>query len=221
MRKKASNGSGTVRKRSDGRWEIMYYDDSGKRKSKYFKTQKEAESALREIEHAIETHTYADAGKMTLETWLNGWLDDYASVSEHPATEKAYRYRAAHVIRRIGHMKLSKLTMQDVQRFINGLKAEGLSPKTIFCIYGVFHCAMEQAVQNGLIAKNPTDYCKLPKVRAKEIIPLTDKQIGLMLEEIRKGEELGDPMFLALFTGMREAEICGLSWDAVDFSRIR
>ena len=37
------------------------------------------------------------------------------------------------------------------------------------------------------------------------------------MEEIKKGEPFARLFTVTLFTGMREGEICGLAWDAVDF----
>ena len=51
----------------------------------------------------------------------------------------------------------------------------------------------------------------------KEIKPLTETEIAAFLREIQKDEPLRDLFTVALFTGMREGEICGLSWEAVDF----
>ena len=46
---------------------------------------------------------------------------------------------------------------------------------------------------------------------------MTETEISAFLAEISKGEPLADLFTVALFTGMREGEICGLSWDSVDF----
>ncbi|MBQ8441666.1 MAG: site-specific integrase, partial [Clostridia bacterium] len=51
----------------------------------------------------------------------------------------------------------------------------------------------------------------------KEIKPLTESEIAAFLEAIQEGEPLRGLFTVALFTGMREGEICGLSWDAVNF----
>lgn len=79
------------------------------------------------------------------------------------------------------------------------------------------HKALEQAVKLRYIGINPADACTLPRMEKREIKPLTEKEIVDFLHEIENGEPLKDLFTVALFTGMREGEICGLSWNTVDF----
>lgn len=63
---------------------------------------------------------------------------------------------------------------------------------------------------------NPADACKLPRVERKELAPLDDAQITAFLQEIR-GARFETLLTVTLFTGMREGEVLGLTWDSVDF----
>ncbi len=56
----------------------------------------------------------------------------------------------------------------------------------------------------------------MPRIEKREIKPLTEPEISAFLSEI-ENEPLKDLFTVALFTGMREGEICGLPWEAVDF----
>ena len=83
MATKKANGSGTIRKRADGRWEGKYtlgYDPkTGKliRKSVYGKTQKEVRLALSKIVSEMDSGTYAEPFKMKVSQWLDEWLASY------------------------------------------------------------------------------------------------------------------------------------------------
>ena len=63
---------------------------------------------------------------------------------------------------------------------------------------------------------NPADACKLPRVERKELAPLDDAQITAFLQTI-KGSRFETLLTVTLFTGMREGEVLGLTWDNVDF----
>ena len=69
---RAANGSGTIRKRSDGRWEGMYTAGYGQatgkiiRKSIYGKSQKEVRQKLSKVETEIDEGLYLEPSKMTL-----------------------------------------------------------------------------------------------------------------------------------------------------------
>ena len=219
--KKAASGSGSIRKRPDGTWEGRYYDPSGKRHSVYGKTQKEVVERIREIEQQLSNGNYTAPNKITVEEWMNRWLESYVSMQDgHPLTPKTYRTRAKHIIDRLGRIRLSELKPVTVQNFYGELTdKDGLSPKTVRCIHGVFHAALRQAVLNRLISENPAENCVLRKAQDKEIVPLTEEQVRQLLAELEKGEPLKNMILLALFTGMREAEICGLSWDSVNMER--
>ena len=71
--KKNAQGAGTIRKRSDGRWEARFttgYDPAtGKQiqKSIYGKTQKEVREKLRAMTAEVDQGTYQEPCKMTVE----------------------------------------------------------------------------------------------------------------------------------------------------------
>lgn len=81
--------------------------------------------------------------------------------------------------------------------------------------HGVLHKALQQAVSNGYIRINPTDACVLPRVEKKQIQPLDEDQITEFLRAI-KGHQFESLFLVTLFTGMRESEALGLTWDCVN-----
>lgn len=77
---------------------------------------------------------------------------------------------------------------------------------------------MNQAVANGELKKNPTESCKLPKVIKKEIQPLEDYQVTEFLDAV-EGHVHEYLYKIALFTGLRQGELLGLTWDCIDFNK--
>ena len=79
---RGANGGGTIRKRSDGRWEARYslgFDPkTGKQiqKSIYGKTQKEVSQKLNQVITEIDEGTYSEPTKMKLSVCLEEWLRD-------------------------------------------------------------------------------------------------------------------------------------------------
>ena len=106
-----------------------------------------------------------------------------------------------------------------IQKVYNDLiNVKGLSPKTVKNAHGCLHKALSVAVKIGYIAKNPSDACILPKINQAEIQPFDTPEITKLLETI-KGDEHEALIKAALFTGMRSGELCGLTWDCVDFDQ--
>ena len=80
---RSSAGSGTIRKREDGRWEARYTAGinpaTGKQiqKSIYGKTQKEVREKLRKVTSEIDEGGYFEPSNMPLADWLDIWMKDY------------------------------------------------------------------------------------------------------------------------------------------------
>lgn len=170
------------------------------------KTQREVAKRLKEITTSIDTGTYLPSCKLTVSEWLNTWISEYTA-DWKPLTVSNYSKQIKqHLIPRLGAAKLEDLDTHTIQLYYNSLTKSGMAPKTVKNIHGVLHAALEQAISNGYIHKNPTAGCKLPKVVRPEIKPLEPEEIARMLKEAKK--DAYDNLFIvAMFTGMRQGEL--------------
>lgn len=222
---KNAKGSGSIRKRPDGLWEGRYTPGvdpkTGKQiqKSVYGKTQKEVRSKLNQILVEIETGTYLEPSLMTVAEWLDIWLKDYIP-NVKPSTVKSYQDHVRLNIKPyIGQIKLKKLTAPMVQSMYNDLLREkGLSPKTVKNVHGVLHRAMDQCVRLGYLRTHPLDAVTLPRIEKTKIHPMEDDLLTSFLREIR-GNPYELVYYVTVFTGLRQSEVLGLTWDCVDFDR--
>ena len=226
---KGAKGGGTIRQRPDGRWEARYTlgidPGTGKQiqKSVYGKTQKEVRQKLTAITAEIDSGTYQEPCKMTVNEWLDIWLRDYQIGVKDSAAYLYERQAKLYLRPALGSIPLETLKAHTVQRLYNSLSQEhdgkpALSAKSIKNIHGVLHKALQQAVLLNYIRYNPTTACVLPKIVKKEIHPLTDQQAAQLLN-LLKGSKYEIPLTVDLFTGLREGELLGLMWDCVDFEK--
>ena len=94
--KRNANGSGSIYKREDGRWEGKYSipaaDGSGKyvRKSVYGKTQDEVRKKITEITAEIDDGTYVNPSQYKLSGWIDNWLEVYVKHSVMDFTYDSY-----------------------------------------------------------------------------------------------------------------------------------
>lgn len=226
-RPRASNGSGSIRQKANGSYELRYTQD-GKQKSKSYKTFTDADKARRQITAAVDAGTYVDPSKMRLGEWLDIWLDMYCGHIK-PGTLVQYRgYAKNHIKPELGQVKLCNLRPDRVQKFVNELSNHGkkreadIAYKTRKNVHGCLSAALAKAVQIKYIPENPATGCTIPKnereENEKEINPFTTEELAAFvnLTDESRFKNIYD---LALGTGMRLSEILGLRWSRVDFEK--
>ena len=222
MNRRAPKGNGTIRFRDDNTYEGRMIVD-GKRLSVYGRTKKEVMEKLSELRKPSTTvttvtpapkHTVSD--EYTVGQWLNKWHDEWL-IQVKDTTRRRYDLEIRlHIAPGLGEVRLCKLTTLQVQRLYNELSNGGLSPKSVKCTHGVLHEALDKAVEQGLIAENVTDRCSVPRQIHYEMRPFRAEEVTAFLDKIR-GHRYEDAYYVSLFTGLREAELMGLTWDCVDF----
>lgn len=202
---------------------VAFLDDpvTGKkiRKSIYGDREKDVRRRVTEIQNALDNGTYQEPSKMKVHEWLEEWITTFCAHKLKPYTIAAYRgIIKNHLNPAIGEMKLQDIRGLHIQRIYNRMISNDASPKTVKNIGAVAHKAFNVAIKQGLISVNPCDAAEFPKMERKEIKPLTDAEIPVFLNAI-KGDPLENAYALCLFSGLREGECLGLSWDQVNFEK--
>jgi integrase len=224
-----SRRQGHIRQRSAGSYELRYRAN-GRTITTTFKgrTLKDAERELRRLLALVDDGSHVDPNRITVGRWLDMWL---ASVRQQVAPRSHDRYSSIvshHLAPALGDIPMRKLAPVHLREFYSTLaeggRADGqagaLSPRSRRQIHRVLSGAMVQAVNDGVIARNPADAFRrqLPKVEAKEMRTLDATQSATLLNRVR-GDRLYLPIMLALATGMRRNEILALRWRNIDLSK--
>ena len=103
-----------------------------------------------------------------------------------------------HVKPYLGQKKLTQITPADLRKLYDTLKqcgrvhprpgqSRGLSTTTVHGIHTTLHAALDKAVEENLIFRNPSDGCKLPSARPREMKVLTPEEIQRLLIQAREG----------------------------------
>jgi len=148
MSNRKNRGDGSIRKRSDGRWEGRYTagrnEETGKLiyKSVLARTQAECKRQLREaLRHQEQqadmqpaqlpeaentTQCQKDSQAFTVARWLRTWYDLYAKQNIRRSTQLQYTYFMRDlVIPRIGELPLSQLSGLRLQMLYQELRTSG------------------------------------------------------------------------------------------------
>lgn len=97
---------------------------------------------------------------------------------------------------------------------------KGLSAKTILHHHRLISVILQTAVEWQVLFSNPCDRVKPPRVEHKEARYLDEGQAARLMEALESADIQNRTMIkLLLYTGMRRGELCGLTWEDIDFEK--
>lgn len=218
MAKIRSHNEGSVFQRPDGKWRAQVSLD-GRRLSFLANTKKEALAWILETKNQIARGLTYQGADLTLEEFLAEWLSTVSS-SGSKGTYFTYSWTVEkRIIPYIGNVNLMDLRPDRIQRFYNYLQKEGLSAHAVAVTHKTLRVAMNHAVKLGLIGRNPCSGTIPPKPEQSEMMFYDDEQVRSLLKTAQDiGDKLYPLYFLAIHTGMRQAELMGLKWEDVDWN---
>ena len=225
----------------EGRLTIGTDPGSGKQQRKSFtgKTQKEVREKLQAAAVSVNEGSFFEPTKLTVKEWFEVWLSEYMG-DKKPLTVTQYRSMSeTHIFPALGAVKLAMLTALQLQKFYNQLAKDGktamkknrktgkmqivktgkpLSAKSIKNIHGIISKALNTAVNQSMIRDNVAKRVTIPKVIREEVKPLTEEQQKAFISALQS-HKFRNIYTVILFTGLREGEAIGLTWDCIDFRK--
>lgn len=221
---------GLVRKRgSTWTWQFQV-ERGGRRRTMSkggYRTKKLAEEGLTEALVSYRTRAHVEPTRITVGWYLRDWCDQV----EHqlkPSTVRGYRDIITNrVVPQLGDLRLVELTSADLARLYKqlrtsgGRKNKGLSETSIQHTHVTIRKALEDAVRGAhgprLLVRNPADDVSRPKRGHTEMQTWSAEQVAQFLAATRD-DRLGAAYLLAVLTGLRRGELCGLRWDDIDLA---
>lgn len=182
-----------------------------------FRTKKDAEKWSTEILNKKHKGYIAPIeSNIKFKDFITKWFDEYKQHTISINTKTNYKSRInTHIVPKLGHLKLNKITNLIVQDFYNTLINEGQKPSSAKKILETLNNCLKYAYKNKLIFNLPIDIDTISIERPK--INFWNKdQVDFFLNEI-KDTYLYTPIYFELLTGLRIGELCGLRWCDINF----
>jgi integrase len=212
---------GHIRERSPGCWAIVIdigTDATGKRRQRWHTfrgTKREAECERARLITELAAGSYVEPSRQTVAAYFANWLADWAPMHTSPKTLERYQSLARHITTAIGNKPMQQVRGSDLAHVYRGMAAKGLAPRTIKHVHVLARGIFRQAVKLGDVKVDPTTQINAPAVPAREAAVLQVEEIPVMLAAVR-GTALHAITVLALGTGLRRGELCGLRWSDLD-----
>ena len=198
-----------------------------------FATRRDAERALRELLHSVDTQRYVSPNPLTVADFLRDeWLPAVQPPNLRPATWNSYRSELErHVIPHIGSVALQQLNPVHLNQLYAQLLAQGrrdgsggLSARTVRYIHTVLRKALSDGLRWGRLERNPSDLADPPRrsgsTHGGHMQIWSTQQLRTFLAHVRE-DRLYAAWLLSATTGMRRGEILGLRWVDVSFEGAR
>lgn len=216
-------------------WEIQIYkgiDPVTGKKDYYYETfhgtDKEANERIKEIEVDMKRGEFVEPSQLTFYEFLRTEFLPHIEIDATPGAHQDYLSITENHIKKdpLGRMFITDITARHVEAYkrrkLNGPRFDGrpggLSPKTVKNHIILIKAAFKYACVLGMFKYNPVQYATFPKVPKYKPVVFTEDEAARFVEAAAD-----NPYYLffllAIFTGLRQGELRGLTWPAVDLER--
>ena len=197
-------------------WYIDYYDNSGKRKRKSFRTKRQAEDALahyKQIRFEENVMGVKRQPKVYFEEMAEEFLK-YSKARYGKASHQTNESAIKSVMPFLGGKYIDEITLKDFESY-KTFRLQTVKPATLNRNITTLKRMFNIAEEWGLMEKSISPRIKKVKENANRIRFLSRREIRKLLKNC-KLPYLKMIVLIALNTGMRRGEILSLTWEQVD-----
>lgn len=190
-------------------------------------------AAERELARLVgeTTERRQTGGNQTLGRLLDDWIAHLEAMGDHsPLTVRGYKAKIRHMPDWLKATRLSDLGPDQLNRYYRECR-EGVysetghkdTSATVRHRHRVLSSALHYAERAGYVAQAPTRRVSLGKQRSSDFEVPKIEEVKALYEAARQSQhpQMAEALMLLASTGMRRGELCGLTWQDVDFERSR
>lgn len=199
------------------RWRARYVDPSGKEVQRSFDSKAEATAwkTAQTADIAKGSYVAPKDAVMTFDAWADRWLANY-SKSRRQSSARQAKTHLKTIREEFGPMTLAEIKPSMVTAWTGKLN-DDYKPSTVYALYRRLSHVLDDAVHDGLLARNPCSRRTAPPTgRAEQYCPTTEEVWAL--HDAMPGH-LQVAVLLGAFAGLRVSEAVALRIEDVDFTR--
>jgi len=153
------------------------------------------------------------------------WQSDYLNVLKarikRESSDREIREFTLRIGPAIGEKKLTEVVSLDIERILDRMRADGLSPRTQEYLKGTAFRIWKHAAKRKLVGpgENPASGIALARKDNSRLRVLTPGELLQILEELRGNPVDRDITLFCALTGCRFSEAARLTWEYVDIDR--
>lgn len=211
----------TIKRKTGIKYRESYYEGNKKVNSPYFDRKTDAKTWKSRVEteklsRLAKGEHYRQNIDVNFYDFAEKWLHNHVEVNCVPKTFQYYgSILRTHLYPRFAKMNLADITEEQGMALMSDLKKTH-SAKGIKNIWIVLKGVINKARKDKIIPFDPFEDIKKPKPDLVQDQFWTKLEINQFLLANRN-DQLLPFFFVAVHTGLRLAELCGLKWDRIDF----
>lgn len=152
--------------------------------------------------------------------FLKDWLKITAPTIErttYQSYENMINARLDGFFRMLG-VTLPQVEPSHIRALHDSIFKDGCNANTVIHYHAVVRKALQYAVKNEMIPKNPADMVDRPKLSKYTADYYNEEEMGALFEAT-KHDSIAMVIQLAAYYGLRRSEVIGIRWSAIDFQR--
>lgn len=207
-------------------YDVVWREGDGKQRSRICRSLKEARALKDEVSHGLRTGSYVPPTTVTFGDFIQRRLEHRFAVNaiRESTFDSDQRLLNLHLPDALANMPIQKVTTAHLNDLYSQLtgggrmdgRPGGLSPRTIDRLHNLLSQSLKEARRQGLVVQNVAEATTRPRMPKKQVVVMTAQEVRQMLEGAKE-DWFFALYFLGVTTGMRRGELCGLTWDCVDF----
>lgn len=208
-------GKGITQRKSDGLYQGRFVNRFGKTQTIYASNLNELRKRMREEQYEDEKALNVVTKDVTLDEWYEIWMNTCKKNCRN-STRESYATHYKRIQKELGWRKLTSLNLIIMQNALNELVSDNARKNTKKIPVDM----LEKAIDSDLLTKNVAKQLNtvISKEDKKERRVLTVSEAELFLGEAQSSFYY-NLFVLAIETGMRIGELCGVQWKDIDFDK--